>query len=218
MQRQVCGAVRSARVKTTTSPDSKGHSPRRLTVVVGLDLSDADGPACAQAIRIARSDRLSALHVISVFDPEPSVEGSNELAGRLRRYVKERAVALGGLRGIRVAVHLRTGGASRQILRLADEVASDVVVVGSHREPQVKRAIVGSTARQLIGASRCPVVVASPWPTDPSEPREPVIEPPCPECVRSRAASRGSRWWCDWHRSRGEGMLCSFGPCGSPVL
>ena len=43
-----------------------------LTLVVGLDFSDADGPAFSQATYIGRCVPQSELHLLHVFDTEPS--------------------------------------------------------------------------------------------------------------------------------------------------
>jgi nucleotide-binding universal stress UspA family protein len=184
--------------------DSQKSILKPLTVVVGLDFSDADGPAFDQAARIAQRAPRSALHLVHVFAEEPSRERSRDLAGHLRAHVNEKAPLLGGLAGVTVGVHLRAGKVAHEIAQLAAEIGADMIVVGSHRGPNVKHWIVGSTAHKLIGASACPVLVASPWPKEPAH-KNPVIEPPCPDCVRARAASRGARWWCDRHSHRANG-------------
>ncbi len=186
---------------------SEGAPSRSLTVVVGLALGDADDAAFDRAARISARDLLSELHLIHVFDVEPSIERSRDIAARLRTYARRRAIAIGGLRGITTGVHLRSGPAVRAIVQLATEVEADVIVVGAHRGLHPCEWIVGSTARRLTAASGCPVVVANPWPADPSEPREAIIEPPCPDCVCARAATGGSEWWCERHGHRGTGAL-----------
>jgi nucleotide-binding universal stress UspA family protein len=189
----------------TPSTVSEGESLKPLTVVVGFDFSDADGAAFDQAARIARRAPSSVLHLIHVFDLEPSQERSRDLVARLRLHVNEKAAILGGLRGMTVGIHLRYGNAPREIVQLATEVGADMIVVGSRRGLHLKHWIVGSTAHRLIALARCPVLVSSPWPRDRIEPHEPVIEPPCPECVRTRAATGGSRWWCERHSHRSNG-------------
>jgi len=184
--------------------DSQTSASKPLTVVVGLDFSDADGPAFDQAARIAQRASRSALHLVHVFHEAPSAERAGDLAGHLRAHVNEKAPLLGGLAGVTVGVHLRAGKVVQEIAQLASEVGADLLVVGSHRGRRVKDWIVGGTAHKLIGAATCPVLVASPWPKEPAH-RNPVIEPPCPDCVRARAESRGSRWWCERHSHSANG-------------
>lgn len=178
--------------------ESGNGSESRLTVVVGLDFTDADGPAFDQAVRIAQRVPRSELHLVHVFGAEPSRAKSKELVGHLRLYVNEKAAAMGGLGGITVGIHLRSGKPVREIVQLATEVSADIIVVGSYRGPHLSHWVLGSTAERLIHAAPCPVLVASPRPKEPAK-HEPSIEPPCPDCVRARSASRGKEWWCERH-------------------
>jgi len=178
--------------------ESANGSRSRLTIVVGLDFTDADGPAFDQAVRIARRVPLSELHLVHVFDAEPSEARSRDLVGHLRLYVNEKAAAMGGLRGMKVGIHLRSGKPVREIVQLATEVSADIIVVGSYRGPHLRHWALGSTAEKLIHTAPCPVLVASPRPKEPAK-HEPAIEPPCPDCVRARAASGGKEWWCERH-------------------
>ena len=169
----------------------------KLVVVVGLDFTDADGPAFDQAARIAQRVPGSELHLVHVFDTAPSAERSRDLASHLRLYVDEKSAIVAGLRGISVGIHLRAGEAVREILQLATEVQADFIVVGSHKGPHIKDWIVGSTVERLVSGAEFPVLVATPK----KEPvaHEPVIEPPCPQCVEARMASGGKTWWCPRH-------------------
>ena len=187
-----------------STTDSEHESTNRLTILVGLDFTDADGPAFDQAARLARRVLRSELHLVHVFDAEPSAARSRDLTGHLRLYVNEKAALIGGLAGMTVGIHLRSGKPVREIIQLAAEVGADLVVVGSHRGPHLKHWIVGSTAEKLVRGASCPVLVASPRPRRPEVP-EPTIEPPCPDCVRARAASGGTQWWCERHSHRANG-------------
>jgi nucleotide-binding universal stress UspA family protein len=182
-----------------TPPENAVRS--RLAIVVGLAFTDADGPAFDQAARIAQRVPSSELHLVHVFHEPLSEERSRDLASHLRLYVNEKAAVMGGLKGITVGIHLRVGAAVHEIVELAREIAADLIVVGSRRGPHIAQWIVGSTAQHLVGGAPCPVLVASPAPQG-VESHRLVIEPPCPDCVRTRAASAGARWWCDRHSHR----------------
>jgi nucleotide-binding universal stress UspA family protein len=179
------------------SDPSKNAATAKLSIVVGLDFTDADGPAFDQAARIVRRLPGSELHLVHVFDAAPSAERSSDLASHLRLYVDEKAAIAPGLGGISVGIHLRGGKAVREILQLATEVQADLIVVGSHRGPHVKDWIAGSTVDRLTSGGEFPVVVAGPKPKEAAQ--EPVIEPPCPQCLETRAASGGKQWWCERH-------------------
>lgn len=188
----------------TSANETTNGTNHSLTIVVGLDFTDADGRAFDQALRIARRVPSCELHLVHVFDAEPSEQRSRELVGHLRLYVNEKAAAAGGLGGMTVGIHLRSGKPVREIVQLATEVAADLVVVGSRHGPHLRSWAVGPTAEKLVRGAPCPVLVASPQPKEP-EKHEPTIETPCPECVRARGASGGKRWWCERHAHLANG-------------
>jgi nucleotide-binding universal stress UspA family protein len=181
-----------------TSAPSKTFTVSKLSVVVGLDFTDADGPAFDDAARIVQRVPGSELHLVHVFDAPPSVEQSRDLAEHLRLYVDEKAAIATGLQGISVGVHLRAGKPVREILQLATEVGANLIVVGSHKGPHLKDWIVGSTGERLMKAGPFPVLVASLKPKEPEQ-VEPAIEPACPQCLQARAATGGKQWWCERH-------------------
>jgi nucleotide-binding universal stress UspA family protein len=177
--------------------ESKNAGPSNLSVVVGLAFTDADGFAFDQAARIAQRVARSELHLVHVFDAEPSEPRARELVDHLRLYVNEKAAALGGLKAMTVGIHLRAGKPVREIVQLATETQADLIVVGSHKGPHLKSWLLGSTAEHLVATAPCPVLIAGPKPKPVAH--EPAIEPACPDCLRIRAASHGADWWCERH-------------------
>jgi nucleotide-binding universal stress UspA family protein len=169
----------------------------KFSVVVGLDFTDADGPAFDQAARLVMRVPGGELHLVHVFDTAPSAERSRDLASHLRLYVGEKAAITTGLRGVPVGIHLRGGKPVRELIQLATEVQANVIVVGSHKGPHIKDWLVGSTVERLVSGAAFPVLVATP--KKKPETHEPVIEPPCPQCVEARMASLGKSWWCPRH-------------------
>jgi nucleotide-binding universal stress UspA family protein len=179
-------------------PPAQTPSAPKFTVVVGLDFTDADGPAFDQAVRLVLRVPGGELHLVHVFGTVPSPEKSRDLVSHLRLYVNEKAEITPGLRGVKVGIHLRGGKTLREIVQLATDVQADLIVVGSHKGAHVKDWIVGSTVERLVSGAAFPVLVAAPKPKD-LEKHEPAIEPPCPQCVAARVASGGKQWWCERH-------------------
>ena len=188
----------STSTQPSTQPPIQPSSARKFTVVVGLDFTDADGPAFDQAARLVLRVPGGELHLVHVFGTAPSPEKSRDLVGHLRLYVDEKAEITPALRGVKVGIHLRGGKTVRELVQLATSVQADLIVVGSHKGPHVKDWLVGSTVERLVSRSAFPVLVAAPKPED-LEPHEPAIEPPCPQCVATRVASGGKQWWCERH-------------------
>jgi nucleotide-binding universal stress UspA family protein len=56
------------------------------------------------------------------------------------------------------------GYAAKQIGRLADELDVDLIVVGTRRLGRMKRAVLGSTSRELLTLTKRPVLIAGETP------------------------------------------------------
>ena len=173
---------------------------RPFVLALGLDLKDTDssGYAFDQAGRIASRIAGSQMHIVYVLPEGASPEVTHEAVGLLRMYVTEKWAALGKLSNQMFGVHVRRGDAAHQIAQLAADVSADTIVVGSHKVPHLKTIFIGSTAERVMAATHCPVLIAGPKPK-PLESHIIVIEAPCPDCVKARAASGGRQWWCERH-------------------
>jgi len=178
--------------------ETKSRDSSNLSIVVGLAFTDADGIAFDQAVKVATGAGHSELHLVHVFDAAKPEAEARGLVEHLRLYVNEKAAALGGLGPMTVGIHLRAGSPVRELAQFAGEVHANLIVIGSHKGPHLKSWLVGSTAEQLIASAPCPVLVAAPKPR-PEKAGVPEIEPPCPDCVRVRAMTRGGDWWCERH-------------------
>jgi nucleotide-binding universal stress UspA family protein len=177
-----------------SNQDASNHRP--FVLVAALDLADtaSGGYALDQALRISRRIPGSQLHALHV----SVVAVQAETLGMLRHYVEEKATALGGCERQTFAVHVRKGVPAREIAQLASDLGADVIVVGTHETPQLRKLFIGSTAERVMAAATCPVVVAGPRPK-PEPNHTIVIEGPCPDCVKARFESRDAAWWCARH-------------------
>ncbi|HEY1695185.1 MAG TPA: universal stress protein [Polyangiaceae bacterium] len=183
--------------RTNPAPTAVKNATR-MCIVVALGFSDADGPAFDQAVRLARHAPGSELHLVHVFDRAPSEARRDDLVEHLRLYVSEKAEFMGGLAGMTVGIHLRAGKVVRELTQMATDVSADLVVVGAPRRSHLEHWIAGSTADRMVASAGFPVLVASRAARD-REPVVPAIEPPCAECVKTRAGTNGARWWCERH-------------------
>ena len=173
---------------------------RPFVLVLGLDLTEQEssGYAFDQAVHIASRIDHSEVHVVHVVANDVSPERTREAAELLQLYVAEKAAAL-SIRGPRRAgVHTQAGDPAKEIAQLAADVGADMIVVGARRAHHVSGLWLGSTAARVMAATTCPVFVAGPRPK-PQPSHVIVIEPPCPDCVERRFATRGRSWWCDRH-------------------
>jgi nucleotide-binding universal stress UspA family protein len=173
---------------------------RPFLVLVGLELTEAAAGVFAldQAARIASRIPGSQLHVLHVLTNDADDDATQEAAAGLRALLWEKADALAGMPRRGVGVHVRRGHAAREIAQLANDVAADLIVLGTHRPAYRKSLFVGSTAEVVMTFVACPVVVAGPRART-HAPLRVTIDPPCPTCIETRFGSDGRSWWCSQH-------------------
>jgi nucleotide-binding universal stress UspA family protein len=194
-------------------------APSPYTIVVGVDYSETGDLALTQALEIGVSQGNAEVHAINVamLLPEPiapvpgltlpispgiTLQAALET---LTRHLEQRVGAVRERLGKaatgrfpRVVPHLRFDVPSQEIAQLAADVEADLVVVGTHGRRGISRVLIGSVAEAVVRLSPCPVLVARPKRIVTAA----AIEPPCPECVKTRKATGGDQFWCAQHSER----------------
>lgn len=136
------------------------------TVLVALDLGPESEKIASWAETLAKGTgaKVVALHVVvgleDVMDFEfPYVnyeEDFEDLNAKaqvsLERYAREH------MKGVAVDARITDGKPAKQILKVADEVGADLIVVGTHEGRALQRVIYGSPAQQVILKTRVPVL------------------------------------------------------------
>jgi nucleotide-binding universal stress UspA family protein len=195
---------------------SKTHP---YVIVVGVDQSETGDRALEQALRIGAQQSLAEVHAISVVTFLSSAAGAAEYAlanlfpgvpleqafAELEQHVERK---LAGLKAElapeltdrlpRTVCHVRVDMPAKEIAQLAADIEADLVIVGTHGRRGVARAVIGSVAEATVRLAPCPVLVVRPKEIAPTI----AIAPPCPECVKTRQASAGARYWCEQHSVR----------------
>jgi nucleotide-binding universal stress UspA family protein len=182
--------------------------------LVGVDYSELGDLAFQRALEITASQPNAELHVVHVAymvlnagDVEHALasnteQRSKELQAKLVSYV-ERQIAPFVQQGppqapSRIVPHLRWEAPADEIAQLAADLDADLVVVGTHGRRGLSRLMMGSVAENVVRLAPCPVLVVRPK----GLVKVPAIEPPCPECVKTRTATEGAEFWCEQHRER----------------
>jgi nucleotide-binding universal stress UspA family protein len=145
--------------------------PRKLftRILCAVDFSDTSLHAFEYALSLAEEQdaQLTLVHVVEV-TPAPQSEAAGGVEARtLGAYVAAAAEARAEQLQRIVPVNLRTarpvdrtlaiGKAHREILRIAAERDSDVIVLGAHGFG-ITQLLFGSTAHQVVRQARCPVL------------------------------------------------------------
>jgi nucleotide-binding universal stress UspA family protein len=196
------------------SDQSKEAKP--YVIVVGVDYSDSSDLALLQAFRFASALPNSEVHAVSVsslrvpmngFEPGPELvieaPSVDESSADLRTHVQRRLDDYHAMRPdsgypTRIVTHVRTEAPSEEIAQLASDLEADLVIVGTHGRRGLSRVLLGSVAERVVRLAPCPVLVVRPKQIV----EGPRIEPPCPECVKTRRATNGAEFWCEQHRER----------------
>jgi nucleotide-binding universal stress UspA family protein len=132
-----------------------------------LHANDGSAPAfqaLALALSIAKQNR-SEFHLVCVEEipylPEfvEEVRESKATAARYFHGVLERARKMAQESGVEIHTHVLAGHPVRDIVELARELNSDLLVIGATGHSAIYERMVGSRADRIIQLATCPVLV-----------------------------------------------------------
>jgi nucleotide-binding universal stress UspA family protein len=136
-------------------------------VLCAYDASPAAEAALSEAIDLA-SAMNARLAIVSVVEKPPAgiAAAGVDPAGLARTLEREagdrlRAAADRVPDDVSLTMLLRTGHAGKEIVRAAEEVAADVLVLGTRRRGRVTTNLFGSVAAGVYYHSRLPMLVVS---------------------------------------------------------
>jgi nucleotide-binding universal stress UspA family protein len=135
------------------------------TILVATDFS----PASALALQYARTLATTfgaSLHVLHVVQ-EPFPIGAEVYAPQLPQFRdelvdqawRELSESVKAVSGVAVTPEVRLGQPSQQITLVAEEIAADLILMGTHGRGRVGNFIVGSVAERVVHAAVCPVMM-----------------------------------------------------------
>jgi nucleotide-binding universal stress UspA family protein len=140
-------------------------------MLLATDGSEEAALAAQIAADLAQST-VSELHVVSVAAEDPYVYEAYYDVGRAEEVERTRQEAQKvleeqtqkvGEAGARVAKsHLKMGAVDEEIVILADEEGTDLIIVGSRGLGGVRRALMGSVSDSVVRHAHCPVLVVRP--------------------------------------------------------
>lgn len=137
------------------------------SIVVGTDGSETASEAVAMAAQLARQNS-AKLHLVvgvhtsaSVAVPSGGANVSDPSASPLLRQAAQSVLesVAPGVEGIDVEIHTDVGNPADVIVKVADEVGADLIVVGS-KGMQGTRRILGSVPNRVAHKAGCHVLVA----------------------------------------------------------
>ncbi len=132
-------------------------------ILFASDGSEDSELAATTAVGLAKitGSELHVLHVAPAFpdyfepsDPEP---GPTEREGR--RILDEQVNKIENVGGAVAQSHLRMGGAAEEVIDLAEELQTGLIVLGSRGRGRIRRALMGSVSDSVVRHAHCPVLV-----------------------------------------------------------
>ena len=136
-------------------------------IVVGTDGSETAAAAVALAVGLAR-DQGAKLHLVvgvhtatAVAVPAGGANVSDPLGGAALRGVAQRMLeeVAGDVKGLETEIHTGVGDPAEVIIRTADDVGADLIVVGSKGLRGTRR-ILGSVPNSVAHKAGCHVLIA----------------------------------------------------------
>jgi nucleotide-binding universal stress UspA family protein len=135
-------------------------------ILIATDGSPSARKALEFGLELARAQRghVIVAHIAPAFDTAPmagsGMTGAMEhrVGDADRRPVAE-ATALADEHGVLVRAELLQGDAAREIVRLADAVEADVIVMGSRGRGRVAGALLGSVSQAVLHGSKRSVLI-----------------------------------------------------------
>jgi universal stress protein A len=132
--------------------------PRLLRILVPLDFSGKSRQALRYAVPLAQkfSARIHLVHVL----PDPGKASKDELIRQRLAAMKRLGQTAAQLMPPRLHAEnaVLTGKPADEILALAEKNSIDLIVLTTKGQSGLKRALVGSTAEQIMRHALCPVM------------------------------------------------------------
>ena len=140
--------------------------PVFTNILVAMDGSEASQRALSQAVDLAKlcNAKLHTIYVVetglfSSLPMEGSVEIMYSVLEKEGEEVMERAKIYASEKNITVITHMKQGHAGSEILALAEEEKSDLIIVGSHGKSNTDRLLIGSVSTFVVTHSTVTTMV-----------------------------------------------------------
>ncbi len=126
-------------------------------ILVATDLSSGAYHALGRAYRVARQSN-AELHILHAAASDLTIVD----ASAIRRWLHDRAETFAEappLIELDLSVHVKRGKAASLILKEADRLKPDLIILGAHGEPRFRDVLFGTTAARVARDAEQPVLV-----------------------------------------------------------
>ena len=133
-------------------------------ILVAVDFSEEGRHVVEKALQLARQDsaRVSFVHVVeytsSMYAGDIPLPEDLDLDRKLADQAKEKLQGLSAQHSVPDAeLRVEIGAPAREIVRVAEETGSDLIVIGSHGRHGLQL-LLGSTANGVLHQAKCDVL------------------------------------------------------------
>tara|TARA_R100000789_G_scaffold35519_4_gene38448 strand:+ start:1775 stop:2647 length:873 start_codon:yes stop_codon:yes gene_type:complete len=133
-------------------------------ILVATDFSERSDRALRRATLLARQfeAKLHLIHVVDDDQPKRVVDAEHDQASKLLRQLAE---TLREVDGVACETRVILASPFAGIVRAAEELGPDLLVIGSHRRQVLRDVFIGTTAERTIRSVACPVLMVNATPT-----------------------------------------------------
>jgi nucleotide-binding universal stress UspA family protein len=129
-------------------------------IVIGYDFTPASDLALQYAVEFACRDPEQILHFVVVLRENQSYDTAERIRLDLEGVITELFRMRDAPENAECHVHTRIGDAADELVKAAQELGADLLVIGSHNRSRIERIFVGSVAQKVLHNARCPVFIA----------------------------------------------------------
>jgi len=142
---------------------------RHPGIAVAVDFSPSSLSAARYAADLARARKapLLLIHVLEVLPPIiPGTEtfSAEDLKGAIAKDRRREKAQLAGLirrlptGRVKVLAIWREGHPATEIVKAAEELGAELILMGARRRSDLQKAVLGSVATEVVRHARCPVL------------------------------------------------------------
>jgi nucleotide-binding universal stress UspA family protein len=134
------------------------------SVLLPFDGSEFSKKALARAMELSRIDgaQITVLYVIPRYEEMVEFFRTDSIKKSLRKEAEKvigQAEKIASEKGVSIKVEIREGHAPDEIIRTAEKLENDLIVMGTYGWKGVNKAIMGSTANRVITLASSPILV-----------------------------------------------------------
>ncbi|MEX1187765.1 MAG: universal stress protein [Bacteroidia bacterium] len=136
-------------------------------ILIPTDFSETADLALQHAVNMASlvDAQITLIHVVSTFAfrvnlPELDFDEAqnNKLSGAVGNKLSLIADEISKNHGIKVNTIVTSGRVREEVVRIADEIDADVIIIGTHGVSGLKEFFMGSNAFRIVSEAACPVL------------------------------------------------------------